>query len=70
MINPHNDVLVIIGRAANKNLHKVLDETGASCNLIEYSAFKKMKLLDKDLEPVNASIYGLMGNSMGAKGII
>lgn len=60
VINPHNDAFVIIARVANKNLHKVLVNTGASYNLFEYSVLKKMKL-DKDLEPVSASIYGITG---------
>lgn len=55
---------------ANKNLHKVFVDTGTSCNLLVYSTFKKMKLLDKDLDPVNASIYDIMGDSMRAKWMI
>lgn len=61
---------MIITRVANNNLHKVLDDMGASFNLLKYSTFNKMKLLDKDLEPVSASIYGITGDSMKANGMI
>lgn len=70
VISLHNDALVIIGKIANKNLYKVLVDIRASCNLLEYSAFKKMKLLDKDLEPVSASIYRITKDSIRAKGMI
>lgn len=70
VINPYNDALVIIPGIANKKLYTVLVDTEASCNLLEYSAFKKMKLLDKDLEPVSALIYGITGDSMRAKRMI
>lgn len=70
VINPHNDALVIIAQVSNKNPHKVLVDMGASCNLLEYFAFKKTKILDKVIDPISTSIYGIIGDLMTVNGMI
>lgn len=56
--HPHNDTLVVIVMTGVLNLHMVLIDNGSSVNILAYTTFQKMGLLDKDMAATNNELYG------------
>ena len=59
--HPHDDPLMIKVVVANKTIHRVLIDNGSSADIIFVSAFDKMVIRRKKLEPVNACLRGFSG---------
>ena len=62
--HPHDDPLVIRAIMANKTVHRVLIDNGSSADIIFASAFEKMGIGKKKLEPVNAHLLGFSGEKV------
>ena len=62
--HPHDDPLVIRAVVANKTVHRVLVDNGSSADIIFASAFDKMSIRRKKLEPVNTQLRGLSGEKV------
>ena len=56
--HPHDDPLVVRAVAAYKTVHQVLVDNGSSVDIIFASAFDKMGIGRKKLEPVNTHLRG------------
>ena len=54
--HPHDDPLVIRAVVANKTIHRVLVDNGSSTNIIFASAFDRMGIGRKKLEPVSTHL--------------
>ena len=62
--HPHDDPLVIRAIVANKTVHRVLIDNGSSSNIIFVSAFDKMGIGRKKLEPINTHLLGFSGEKV------
>lgn len=60
--HPHNDALVIKAAIGGLNVHRVLVDNGSSVNILAYSTYQKMGLLDKEMAPSYNELYGFTGN--------
>ena len=56
--HPHDKPLVVRAVVANKTVHRVLIDNGSSADIIFSSAFDKMGIGRKKLEPVNTHLRG------------
>ena len=56
--HPHDDPLVVRVVVSNKTVHRVLVDSGSSADIIFTSAFNKMGIGRKRLEPVNTHLRG------------
>ena len=56
--HPHNDPLVIRAVVANKTIHRILVDNGSSADIIFASAFDRMGIGRKKLEPVSTHQRG------------
>ena len=59
--HPYDDPLVIKTIIANKTVHRVLIDNRSSADIISASAFDKMAIGRKKLDPVNACLRGFSG---------
>ena len=62
--HPYDDPLVIRAVVANKTIHRVLVYNGSSADIIFASAFDKMSIGRKRLEPVNTHLRGFSGEKV------
>lgn len=51
-------------------MHRILIDNGSSVNILAYTTFQKMGLLDKELLPTNNELYGFTGNPVQITGRI
>ena len=58
--HPHDDPLVVRAVVANKTVHRVLINNGSSADIIFTSAFDKMGIGRKKLDPVNTHLRGFL----------
>ncbi|KAL1815684.1 hypothetical protein ACET3Z_018258 [Daucus carota] len=68
--HPHADALVVNVRIGSRNVHRVFVDNGSSVNLLYYSTFQKMGLLDKDMTRKMTYLYGFTGDAVRVKGTI
>ncbi|XP_030505259.2 uncharacterized protein LOC115720242 [Cannabis sativa] len=47
--HPHADALVIVVNIRGDNVHRILVDNGSSVNLLNFQAFKQIRLQEKDL---------------------
>ena len=59
--HPHDDPLMIKAIVANKTIHRALVDNESSADIIFVSAFDKMGIRRKKLEPVNTHLLGFSG---------
>ncbi|XP_017217112.1 uncharacterized protein LOC108194669 [Daucus carota subsp. sativus] len=62
--HPHSDALVVNVRIGARNIHRVFVDNGSSVNLLYYSTFQKMGLLDKDMTHKTTYLYGFTGDTV------
>ena len=62
--HPHDDPLVVRAIVANTTVHRVLIDNGSLADIIFASAFEKMGLGRKKLEPVNTHLRGFSGEKV------
>ena len=62
--HPHNDPLVIRAVVANKTVHRVLVDNGSLADIIFASAFDRMGIGRKKLEPVSTHLQGFSGEKV------
>ncbi|XP_028102509.1 uncharacterized protein LOC114301740 [Camellia sinensis] len=55
---PHNDALVVTFRIKDFDIKRILIDQGSSVEIINYDAFKQMKLENKDLAPATSPLVG------------
>ena len=67
---PHDNPLVITALNSNHNIHISLVDTGATSNLMYYSAFKAMDLTENHLTPSSATLVGFSSERIGFLGIV
>ena len=68
--HPHSDALVVNVRIGSRNVHRVFVDNGSSVNLLYYSTFQKMGLLDNDMTQRTTYLYGFTDNAFRVKGTI
>ena len=68
--HPHDDPLVVRAIVANKTVHRVLIDNDSSADIIFASAFDKMGIERKKLEPVNTHLQGFSGEKVLSLGSI
>ena len=67
---PHNDLLVIMLRIEEFNIHRVLIDNGSSADIVYLPAFQQMKLDKKRIRPFTSPLVSFTGNRIIPKGII
>ncbi|XP_074344533.1 uncharacterized protein LOC141683651 [Apium graveolens] len=67
---PHTDALVIKMKIGTVNVHRALVDTGSSADVLTYDAYKKLRLLNRELTLTGRHLYGFTANSIGVKGMI
>ncbi|KAK3020180.1 hypothetical protein RJ639_046988 [Escallonia herrerae] len=66
---PHDDPLVIIVRAGNFDIKRVLIDNGSSAEVLFYDAFKKMNIPTDRLRKMDTPLYGFSNHPVAAEGI-
>ncbi|KAK3006990.1 hypothetical protein RJ639_017098 [Escallonia herrerae] len=67
---PHDDPLVIIVRAGNFDVKRVLIDNGSFAEILFYDAFKKMNIPTDRLRKMDTPLYGFSNHPVVAEGII
>ncbi|KAK3002092.1 hypothetical protein RJ639_021794 [Escallonia herrerae] len=67
---PHDDPLVIIVRAGNFDVKRVLIDNRSSAEILFYDAFKKMNIPTNCLRKMDAPLYGFSNHPVAVEGII
>ncbi|KAK3013084.1 hypothetical protein RJ639_008975 [Escallonia herrerae] len=67
---PHDDPLVIIIKARNFEVKRVLVDNGSSAEILFYDAFRKMNILTDRLQKMDSPLYGFSNHSVAVEGII
>ncbi|KAK3019643.1 hypothetical protein RJ639_005005 [Escallonia herrerae] len=67
---PHDDPLVIIVRAGNFDVKRVLIDNGSSVEILFFDAFKKMNIPTDRLRKMDTPLYGFSNHPVAAEGII
>ncbi|XP_074327396.1 uncharacterized protein LOC141665315 [Apium graveolens] len=57
----HNDALVVNSLIGGANVYKMLVDNGSSVNILAYSTYQKMGLVDSELLPCYNDVYGFTG---------
>lgn len=65
---PHNDALVVTMAIGGVNMHRLLFDNGSSVNILAYSTFRRLGLLDKDRLLTNNELYDFTGNRVQIMG--
>ena len=68
--HPHDDPLVVTAMVGNHNVHRILIDTGATSNLMYYSALKAMGLTIEHLIPSSVTLVGFSGEKTKSLGTI
>ncbi|KAK3020950.1 hypothetical protein RJ639_046314 [Escallonia herrerae] len=67
---PHDDPLVIMIRAGNFDVKRVLVDNGSSAEVLFYEAFKKMNIPTDRLQKLDTPLYGFSNHPVAVEGII
>ena len=62
--------MVITGRVANSNVHRMLVDNGSTVDIIYLDAYKRMGLSESKLSPMTSPLYGFTGDHVISKGTI
>ncbi|KAK3025470.1 hypothetical protein RJ639_040208 [Escallonia herrerae] len=65
---PHDDPLVIIIKAGNFQVKRVLIDNGSSAEILFYEAFKKMNFPTDRLRKMDTPLYGFSNHPVAVKG--
>ena len=68
--HPHANALVITIRVANNILHRLLADDGSTIDIIYLDAYKRMRLIESELNPSISPLYGFTGDRMILKGTV
>lgn len=69
-MHPNNDTLVVTTKIENFDVNHVLVDNGASVNILEYRAFKGMKLQDHNIILMDSPLYGFVREYILPFGVI
>ncbi|XP_074347334.1 uncharacterized protein LOC141686183 [Apium graveolens] len=61
MHHPHNDALVVNALIGGTNVYQMLVDNGSSVNILAYSTYQKIGLVDNELLPFYNDVYGFTG---------
>jgi len=67
---PHNDPLVVSALIGNRNVHRILVDTGSAVDVLYEDTFHKMGLKQDALAPSPENLYGFTGDSIQPKGLV
>ena len=59
--HPHSDVLIIIARVLNNNVHKMLVDNGSAMDIIYLNIYKRIGLTESEISPTNSPLYRFLG---------
>ncbi|XP_074359118.1 uncharacterized protein LOC141698328 [Apium graveolens] len=59
--HPHNDALVVNALIGGANVYRMLMDNGSSINILAYSTYRKIGLVDNELLPCYNDVYGFTG---------
>ena len=67
---PHDDLLVIMLKVEEFNIHQVLINNGSSADIIYLPVFQQMKIDKKRIRPFTSPLLSFMGDRIVPKGIV
>ena len=68
--HPHEDLLVIMLRMEEFNIHRLLVDNGSSADIIYLPTFQQMMLSQERLQPFTSLLVSFTGDKMIPKGVI
>ncbi|XP_043698995.1 uncharacterized protein LOC122649815 [Telopea speciosissima] len=67
---PHDDAVVVQAVIANRPIHRILVDTGASVDMLSYEAYLQFGFEPSTLKPEMAPLYGFSGSPTPIKGSV
>ena len=68
--HPHVDALVITARIANSKVHRLVVNDGNAMDILYLNAYKRMGLVESDLNPTTSPLYGFTRDHIVPKGMV
>ena len=70
MHHPRTDAFVIIARVVNNNVHRLLVDDGSAIDIIYLDAYKRMGLIESELNPATSLLYEFTGYHVIPRGTV
>ncbi|XP_043702506.1 uncharacterized protein LOC122652742 [Telopea speciosissima] len=67
---PHNDAVVVQAAIANRPVHRILVDTGASVDMLSYDAYLQFGFEPSTLKPETTPLYGFSGAPASIEGSV
>ena len=68
--HPYNDAIVVNLRIVGRKVYRILIDNGSSSDILFKSTLNRMDLLGASMKPTKSTLYGFIGESVNAKGIL
>lgn len=68
VVQPHDDVMVIMLQIPNHNVHRILEDIGSSMDVLFQSAYDQMRLPPTILKPIDTPLYGFCSHNVWPNG--
>ena len=67
--HPLADTLVIIARVTNSKVHRIMVDDDSAVDILYLNAYKRISLIEDDLDPNNSPLYGFTRDHAVPKGV-